>query len=99
MAAARMKSKKIIVHSISVRTQAPLEGMKRVSEITGRKMFESGDSAGLREVFRQIDHLQRAKLVSAQTQWLECFRPIALAGLMLFLLQQIAAFGLRFTPW
>ena len=94
-----LKSKKIIVHSISVRTQAPLEGMRRVSQITGGQMFESGDSAGLREVFRQIDQLQRAKLVSAQTQWLEYLRPIALVGLALLVLQQIATFGLRFTPW
>ena len=94
-----LKSKKIIVHSISVRTQAPLEGMRRVSQVTGGQMFESGDSAGLREVFRQIDQLQRAKLVSAQTQWLEEFRLIALVGLALLVLQQIAALGLRFTPW
>lgn len=94
-----LKSKKIIVHSISVRTQAPLEGMRRVSQITGGQMFEAGDSVAFREVFRQIDQLQRAKLVSAQTQWLEYFRPIALAGLALLVLQQLAAFGLRFAPW
>lgn len=94
-----LKSKRIIVHSISVRTQTPLEGMKRVSQITGGQMFEAGDSAAFREVFRQIDQLQRAKLVSAQTQWLEYFRPIALVGLALLILQQLAAFGLRFTPW
>lgn len=94
-----LKSKRIVVHSISVRTQEPLEGMRRVSQITRGQMFESGHSAGLREVFRQIDQLQRAKLASAQTQWLEYFRPIALVGIVLFVLQQCAAFGVRFTPW
>ena len=53
----------------------------------------------LRGVFKRIDSLQRAKLVAAQTTWLDFFPPFAIAGLALLALQQLAAFGMRFTPW
>ena len=94
-----LKSKKILVYAISIRNAPPSEDLRTVCQITGGQLFESGDAPALRAVFRQIDQLQRAKLVSAQPQWLEWYRPFALIGLALLALAQLAAFGLRFTPW
>ena len=85
--------------AISIRNGPPSEDLRTVCQLTGGQIFESGDAATLRAVFRQIDQLQRAKLVSSQPQWLESYPPFALIGLCLLALQQLAACGLRFTPW
>lgn len=97
--ARELKKKNIVVYIISIRNGAPPEELRTVSQITGGEIFESGDIAALRSVFQRIDGLQRAKLVAAQTTWLEFYIPFALVGLVLLALQQAAAFGLRFTPW
>jgi Ca-activated chloride channel family protein len=97
--AAELKAKRIVVYMISIRNGPPAQELGIVAEGTGGEVFESGDAETLRSVFRRIDGLQRAKLVSGQPQWLEFSPPFALAGLVLLVLQQAAAFGLRFTPW
>ncbi len=94
-----LRSKRILVYGVSVRSQPPSEDLRTVCLATGGQVFESGDAPALRAVFRKIDSLQRAKLVSAQPQWLEWFRPFAWAGLLVLALQQLALLGLRFTPW
>ena len=94
-----LKAKKILVYGISVRNEPAAEDLRTVCQITGGQLFESGDSAALRNVFRKIDQPQRAKLVSTQSQWLEFNQPFALVGLALLFIMLLAAFGLRFTPW
>ncbi len=97
--ARELKQKNIVVYMISIRNGAPPEELRVVSQITGGEIFESGDLPALRSVFKRIDNLQRAKLVDAQTTWLEFYSPFALVGLALAGIFQLAAFGLRFTPW
>lgn len=97
--ARELKAKNIVVYMISIRNGAPPEELRAVAQITGGETFESGDLPAMRSVFKRIDGLQRAKLVAAQTTWLEFFPPFALVGLVILALQQAAAFGLRFTPW
>lgn len=97
--ARELKTKNIVVYMVSIRNGAPPEELRIVAEVTGGETFESGDMPALRSVFQRIDSLQRAKLVAAQTTWLELYSPFALVGLALVGLHQLAAFGLRFTPW
>jgi len=97
--ARELKAKNVIVYIISIRNGPPAEELRTVCQITRGEVFESSDAAALRAVFRRIDQLQRAKLVSTQTTWLEYFGPFALAGLSILALLQATAFGLRFTPW
>jgi Ca-activated chloride channel family protein len=97
--ARELKTKNIVVYMISIRNGVPPDELRTVAQITGGEIFESGDLPALRSVFQRIDGLQRAKLVAAQTTWLEFFSPFALVGLALLGLNQAAAFGLRFTPW
>ncbi len=94
-----LKAQKIVVYMISITSGPPAQELQIVAEGTGGEVFETGDAATLRNVFRRIDQLERAKLVSGRPQWLECFSPFALAGLVALALHQAAAFGLRFTPW
>lgn len=94
-----LKERNIVVYMISIRNAPPAEELKTIGQITGGGTFESGDLDALRAVFARIDQLERAKLVATQTTWLHYERPFALAGLVLLALSQLAAFGLRFTPW
>lgn len=94
-----LKDRKIVVYIISIRNEPPASELRVVTEITGGELFESGSGPALHAVFRQIDQLQRAKLVTAQTEWLDFYQPFALAGIVVLAMQQLCAFGLRFTPW
>lgn len=97
--AKELKAKNIVVYVASIRNGTPPEELTTLAKGTGGEIFESGDMTALRGVFTRIDGLQRAKLVDAQTTWLEYFQPFAWIGLALTSLFQLAAFGLRFTPW
>jgi Ca-activated chloride channel family protein len=97
--ARELQKKNIVVYILSIRNGAPPEELRTVAQITKGEIFESGDMPAIRSVFKRIDSLQRAKLVAAQTTWLDYFPPFAIAGLGLLALHQAAAFGLRFTPW
>jgi Ca-activated chloride channel family protein len=94
-----LKAKNIVVYVISIRNGRPPEELETLAKVTGGEIFESGDMPALRGVFQRIDGLQRAKLATAQTTWLEYSQPLAWIGLALLILNQAAAFGLRFTPW
>ena len=95
----KLKSKKIVLYGISVRSEGASRELKTACEITGGQLFESGDRPGLQSVFRQIDQLQRAQLASAQPQWLQHDRPFAMIGLALLALFLVTILGARFTPW
>ncbi|QDU92858.1 vWA domain-containing protein [Lignipirellula cremea] len=95
----KLQEKNITLYAISVRAESYSEDLSRVCELSGGRLFESGDVPALQAVFQEIDQLQRAKLASAQTRWLQFDRPFAWAGLFLLALQQLAALGLRYAPW
>lgn len=97
--ARELKQQEIVVYVISIRNSPAAEELKTVTQITGGQTFESADEAALKHVFERIDNLERAKLVANQTTWLDFYPPFALVGLALLSLNQLAAFGLRFTPW
>jgi Ca-activated chloride channel family protein len=94
-----LKSKNIVLYAISVRAEGASEDLRTACQITGGQLFEAGDGPGLESVFDRIDRLQRTRLASAQTRWLQYDRPFALVGLALLALQQVVALGLRYTPW
>ena len=93
-----LKSKNIFLYSISVSSEGASSDLKKVSEITGGRLYEPGDFQGLQSVFRQIDQLQQARQLTAQPQWLENVAPFAIAGLCLLALQIVSILGLRYTP-
>lgn len=97
--AREMLKKNIVVYILSINNTPPAEELRNVAQITKGEVFQSGDMPAIRGVFKRIDSLQRAKLVAAQTTWLDFFQPFALAGLALLAIQQLTAFGLRFAPW
>ena len=94
-----LKSEKIILYAISVRTEGASEHLQTACQITGGQFYEAGDTPGLQAVFGQIDWLQRTELVAAQTQWLQHDRPFALAGLILLGLYRFAAGPVPVRSW
>jgi len=76
-----------------------IEGIYTIAGITGGKVFQAGDPAALTEVFREIDRMQKAKFKQVTSDWVDYYRPLALAGLVAAGLWGLGLFGLRYTPW
>jgi hypothetical protein len=94
-----LKSQKIIMYAISVRSEGSSDDLRTACQITGGQLFDAGDMPGLQSDFHQIDQLQRTTLAAAQTQWRQHDRPFALIGLLLLAVHQLTSPGLRYAPW
>ena len=68
--------------------------LKQIAVETGGKYFRAKDNAGLENIYKEIDGLEKSKvLVSTITRYAEKFFPFVLAALILLLLEIL----LRFT--
>lgn len=68
--------------------------LKEIAGETGGKYFRAKDNAGLANIYKEIDGLEKSKVeISTLTRYTEKFLPFALAALGLLLLE----FLLRFT--
>jgi Ca-activated chloride channel family protein len=74
--------------------------LKRIAERTGAEFFRAEDPAALRQVFEQIDRLEKSDIqVSAYRRYRELFPPlVALAAALLALAALAWASGLRVVP-
>lgn len=92
-AAEAAKAAGVTVYTIGVGT--PRQGLdedslRDVAEVTGGRYFNARDAAGLENVYREIDALQRSEITSVQfTRWREQFLPFLLSGLGLLLVHRI----------
>ena len=77
----------------------PSAGVPTSCSTTGGKAFRAGDPAAMDAIFHEIDRMQKAHFQTVAPDWVDCFRPIALAGLALAGLFGLAQLGLRYTPW
>ncbi len=73
--------------------------MYDVAARTGGKVFRAGDPSALATVFQEIDRLQKARYRETLNDWVDWYRPVALAGMALLGLFGIGLLGIRFTPW
>jgi Ca-activated chloride channel family protein len=76
-----------------------IDGIYTIAGITGGKVFEVGDQSALTTVFHEIDRMQKAKFKQVTSDWVDYYRPLALAGLALAGVWGLGLFGLRYTPW
>jgi Ca-activated chloride channel family protein len=68
--------------------------LKEIANETGGKYFRAKDNAGLANIYKEIDGLEKSKVeISTLTRYIEKFFPFVIAGLLLLLLE----FLLRFT--
>ncbi len=68
--------------------------LKEIANETGGQYFRAKDNAGLVNIYKEIDGLEKSKVeISTLTRYTEKFFPFVIAGLLLLLLE----FLLRFT--
>lgn len=75
------------------------DGIQTIASGTGGKVFTAADPAALSSVFREIDRMQKAKFKQVTSDWVDFYRPLSLAGLVLAGLWALGLLGLRYTPW
>lgn len=62
--------------------------LKRIAEITGGQYFNAADTQALREVYKEIDVLERSDITTTRFyRWDEKFQPLALGALLLVVLE------------
>jgi Ca-activated chloride channel family protein len=76
-----------------------IDGIYTIAAGTAGKVFEAGDPAALAAVFREIDHMQKAKFKPVTSDWVDYYKPLSLAGMVLAGLWGLTLLGLRYTPW
>lgn len=94
-----LRDQGIVVYYVHIGGGVPPPPTAAVATITGGATFSAGDPKGLDQVFRRIDAMRSARLERTYADVLDCFRPFCLAGFILFGLQLLGLFGLRYTPW
>jgi hypothetical protein len=66
---------------------------------TGGKVYRADDPNALREVFAEIDTLQKARFRQVTNDWVDWYEPAGIAGLLSLAAIGLNLLGLRFTPW
>jgi Ca-activated chloride channel family protein len=68
------------------------EGMTEIAKITGGKYFRATDTASLKEVYKQIDSLEKTKMEEAKyTEYSELFSYLLIPALGMFLFEVVLA--------
>ena len=75
-----------------IRSDLDEASLRRVAEISGGKYFNAATTGALRDVYKEIDQLERTELETTRFyRWDEKFVPIALAGLVCVALEVFLA--------
>lgn len=74
-------------------------GMQTIAATTGGKAFNAGDRTALEGIFREIDSMQKARFKQVTADWVDNYRPLSIAGLVVAMLFGFSLLGLRYTPW
>ncbi len=75
------------------------DGIYTIAAFTNGKVFRAEDPGALVSVFHEIDQMQKARFKPVTADWVDYYRPLALAGLGAAGLWLMTLFGLRYTPW
>ncbi|MFQ5965142.1 MAG: VWA domain-containing protein [Candidatus Scalinduaceae bacterium] len=68
------------------------EGLTEIAEITGGRYFRATDTSSLKEVYRQIDNLEKTEMeIARYTEYNELFQYLAFPALGIFLFEVLLA--------
>ncbi|MBX3322021.1 MAG: VWA domain-containing protein [Phycisphaeraceae bacterium] len=64
--------------------------LQRIASITGGRYFSAADAEAMRQVYNQIDELERSKVeIEEFTDYIELYRPLAIAAFAAILLESL----------
>jgi hypothetical protein len=76
-----------------------VDGIYTIAALTAGKVFRVEDQGAMTSVFHEIDGMQKAKFKQVTSDWVDYYRPLSLAGLIIAGIWGLCLFGLRYTPW
>jgi Ca-activated chloride channel family protein len=76
-----------------------VDGIYTIAALTAGKVFRVEDQGAMTSVFHEIDGMQKAKFKQVTSDWVDYYRPLSLAGLVVAAVWGLCLFGLRYTPW
>lgn len=100
--AQKLAAAKIRVFTILIGNDAGgfgVDGIYTIATVTSGKVFRVEDQSALSTVFREIDRMQKAKFKQVTSDWVDYYRPLSLAGLVVAGIWGLGLLGLRYTPW
>jgi len=97
--ARKLAADRIVLFAIHVAEGDVPDVVVNLSHLTGGEVFEAGDPAALKEIFKKIDGMQLTKLERSAPERQDFFGPVCAVALALLGSMVAASFGLRYTPW
>ena len=76
-----------------------MDSVYTIASITQGKVFRAEDQNALTSVFREIDRMHQARFKQVTADWVDYYRPLSLAGLVVAGIWGLGMLGLRYTPW
>jgi Ca-activated chloride channel family protein len=76
-----------------------IDGIYTIAAGTGGRVFRVEQAGALDAVFHEIDQMQKAKFKQVTSDWVDYYRPLSIAGLVVSGLWGFTLLGLRYTPW
>lgn len=89
----------IVLYAVHIGDEQVPRDLYELTRPSGGQVFAARNPAALDAIFAHIDRLQPARLRPTAPRPIEACGLPALIGLVLLGLHQLAAFGLRYTPW
>jgi len=97
--AKRLKRDGITLFAVNIQESDARGEIVNLARMTGGEVFNPGDTDALKNVFKTIDEMTKAKLEQGTADLVDWFAPFAIAGLAILGLYGLVQLGLRHTPW
>lgn len=94
-----LKDAKVSVYMVLFQTGPPNKDALRIARETGGAAFNCEDDQSIREIFKRIDEMEKAKFKAKEIVPIDFFEPAIYLGLGFLACQLLLQFVLRYTPW
>lgn len=89
----------IVLYSVHIGSGTSPPEVSAITNVTNGRSFSPQDTETLKEVFREIDSMEVAKMKRTYAEILDWFTPFSIAGLSFVMLSLLSVLGLRYSPW
>ena len=95
----RLRNDGIKLFAVNIQEAEAKGEIVNLAVTTGGDVFNPGDTEALKEVFRAIDQMTKAKLEQGTAEMVDWFFPFCIAGLSALGAYVLFLLGVRYTPW